>query len=84
MLGDMRTTIRLDDDLLAEARELAAESRKNLSTFIEDALRAAIARARESSEQGPVDLPIFGEGGLQPGVDLDDSIALTDLADLGS
>ena len=80
----MRTTIRLDDDLLAEARELAAESRKNLSTFIEDALRAAIARARESSARGPVDLPTFGEGGLQPGVDLDLSIALTDPADLGS
>ena len=80
----MRTTIRLDDDLLAEARELAAESRKNLSTFIEDALRAAIARAREPTDRGPLDLPIFGEGGLQPGVDLDQSIALLDPADLGS
>jgi hypothetical protein len=82
----MRTTIRLDDDLLAEARELAAESRKNLSTFIEDALRAAIARARESqsSDAGPIDLPTFGEGGLVPGVDLDQSIALIDPADLGS
>ena len=78
----MRTTIRLDDDLLAEARELAAESRKNLSTFIEDALRAAIARARESSERGPLDLPTFGEGGVLPGVDLDQSIALLDTADL--
>ena len=82
----MRTTIRLDDDLLAEAREIAAESQKNLSTFIEDALRAAIARAREreSSERGPLDLPTFGEGGLQPGVDLDLSIALVDPVDLGS
>jgi hypothetical protein len=84
MLGSMRTTIRLDDDLLAEAREVAAESRKNLSTFIEDALRAAIARAREPAEPGPLDLPTFGEGGLQPGVDLDQSIALLDPVDLPS
>jgi hypothetical protein len=80
----MRTTIRLDDDLLAEAREVAAESRKNLSTFIEDALRAAIAIAREPAERVPLDLPTFGEGGLVPGVDLDQSIALIDPADLGS
>ena len=84
MLGSMRTTIRLDDDLLAEAREVAAESRKNLSRFIEDALRAAIARAREPAEPGPLDLPTFGEGGLQPGVDLDQSIALLDPLDLSS
>lgn len=83
MLGDMRTTIRLDDDLLAEAREIAAESRKNLSTFIEDALRAAIARARDAPARGPLDLPTFGEGGLQPDVDLDRSIALLDPVDLG-
>jgi hypothetical protein len=32
----------------------------------------------------PLDLPTFGEGGLVPGVDLDQSIALIDPADLGS
>jgi hypothetical protein len=78
----MRTTIRLDDDLLGEAREIAEESRKSLSTFIEDALRAAIARARKSSEAGPLDLPTFGEGGLQPDIDLDQSIALLDPVEL--
>jgi hypothetical protein len=26
-----------------------------------------------------IDLPVFGEGGTQPGVDLDDSAALLDL-----
>jgi hypothetical protein len=81
---EMRTTIRLDDDLLAEAREIAAENRKNLSTFIEDALRAAIARARKPAEHVPLDLPIFGEGGLLPDVDLDQSIALLDPLDLKS
>jgi len=28
-----------------------------------------------------VELPTFGEGGVQPGVDLDDSAALLDLMD---
>ena len=35
----MRTTIRLDDRLLAEAKQYAAESGRTLTGLIEDALR---------------------------------------------
>lgn len=72
----MRTTVRLDDGLLAQAKQLAAKRGTTLTAVIEDALRETLAR-RSSPEAGePVELPTYGSGGVQPGVDLDDSAAL--------
>jgi hypothetical protein len=75
----MRTTIRLDDDLLVEIKQLAACSDKTLTSVIEDALREMLARQRETEERAPVRLTTVSGGGLQPGVDLDDSAALLSL-----
>jgi plasmid stability protein len=75
----MRTTIRLDDALLRRAKARAAAAGRSLNDFIEDAVRAALARAREAKVAPP--LPTFAGGGLQPGVDLDDNAALLDLMD---
>lgn len=78
----MRTTIRLDDDLLQDAKQAAAASGRTLTALIEDALRVALARRRSRDTPTPVELPTFkGGGGLQPGVDLDDNAALLDLMD---
>ena len=74
----MRTTIRLDDDLLARAKELAARSGRTLTAVIEDALRLLMAR-RPSGQPELLKLPTFDGGGLQPGVDLDDTAGLVDL-----
>ena len=74
----MRTTIRLPDDLLKEAKRLAAESDRTLTSVIEDALRAALARAEEKEDGGPPKLTTFGRGWTLPGVDLDDSASLLD------
>jgi hypothetical protein len=74
----MRTTIRLDDHLLAEAKQRAARSGLTLTAVIEQALRESFSR-RERREQKPVTLPSWGEGWVLPGVDLDDSAALLDL-----
>jgi hypothetical protein len=75
----MRTTIRLDDGVLADAKELAARTGRTLGQVIEDALRESLAR-RTASTQPRVELPTSRlRGGLQPGVDLDDSAALLDL-----
>ena len=75
----MRTTIRLDDQLLAEARIQAARSGRTLTAVIEDALRVALGR-RDGRRSAPVpELPISHGGRLQPGVDLDDSSALLEL-----
>jgi hypothetical protein len=79
----MRTTIRLDDGLLAEAKRLAVESGRTLTAVIEDALRESLARRSASPAGGRVELPVSRlDGGLQPGVDLDDSAALLDLMEL--
>jgi hypothetical protein len=71
----MRTTINLDDVLLAEAKQVAARTGRSLSAVVEDALRESLHRRHQSARRA-VELPTFGEGGVRPGVDLDDSAAL--------
>ena len=75
----MRTTIDLPDDLLAQAKRLAAESHRTLSAVIRDALREMLGRQRRKARPGPMTLTTFGGTGLRPGVDLDDTAALLDL-----
>jgi hypothetical protein len=78
----VRTTINVDDQLLADAKRLARESGKTLTAVIEDALRERLAR-RALPTRG-VDrfrLHTYKGDGLQPGVDLDNSAALRDLMD---
>jgi hypothetical protein len=76
----MRTTIRLDDDLLAKAKKAALERGTTLTAVIEDALRRALAPG--SQERGnPFSVPTFRGDGLRPGVDLDDTASLLDAMD---
>ena len=72
----MRTTIRLDEHLLAEAKKLAAETGRTLTSVLEDALRDSLARRSDNAKRKRVRLRTAGGGGLLPGVDLDDSAAL--------
>lgn len=74
----MRTTIRLDDELLAEAKALAVRTGRTLTKVIEDALRQSLAQ-RSGDTGGPVRLPTFSGRGVRPGVDLDDSAGLLDV-----
>jgi hypothetical protein len=78
----MRTTIDIDDALLAEAERVAAGTGRSLAAVVEAALRESLHRNDRSGVQ-TIDLPVFGEGGLQPGVDLDDSAALHELMEQG-
>lgn len=73
----MRTTIRLDDALLREAKARAAHAGRSLNEFIESAVRAAILREQVSREVPP--LPVFTGGALRQGVSLDSGAALLDL-----
>lgn len=75
----MRTTINLPDDLVARAKNAAADSGRTLTALVEDALRESLSRRRPPQRPKPVKLTTFRGGGLQPGVDLDDSAALLDL-----
>jgi hypothetical protein len=74
----VRTTINIDDALLAEARQVAARTGRSLTAVVEDALRESLHRRRRTARPA-VELPVFGEGGMQLGVDLDDGAALLDL-----
>ena len=73
----MRTTIRLDDALLAEAKALAARTGRSLTRVIEDSLREALVRGEELRE--PVELPVVHGGRLRPGVSLDSTSDLLDI-----
>lgn len=76
----MRTTVNLDPELLAEAKAVAASTGRTLGDVLDDALRIGLARGRQGAEQkATFCLPVLGEGGLRPGVDLDDREALADL-----
>ena len=76
----MRTTIRLSDQLLREAKTVAAATGRTLAELVEDALRESLTRRKSVAERRKVSLPISSAGGgLMPGVDLDDSAALLDL-----
>lgn len=77
----MRTTIRLDDDLLRQAKALAARTGRTLTAVIEDALRETLARPRSRHDRPRAALPTFKGNGLQPGVDLDDTAGLLDIMD---
>lgn len=74
----MRTTIRIDDDLLAEAKRRALASGRTLTAFLEEALRRSLAPPPSAAHRGPVRLHTVAGEGLQAGVDLDDSAALLD------
>jgi hypothetical protein len=75
----MRTTVRLDDDLLREAKAHAAATERTLTRLIEDALRETLARRAATTKRPHIDLPTFRGGRLQPGVDLDSNAALLDI-----
>jgi len=81
----MRTTIRLDDDLLRQTKALAAQTGRTLTAVIEDALRETIARSRSrrGRSRARVGLPTFKGSGLRPGVDLDDSAGLLEIMEGG-
>lgn len=77
-VGCMRTTIRLDDDLLREAKARAARAGRSLNDFIEDAVRVAL-RAAPRGVAAP-EIPVFKGGrGVRPGVNLDSNAALLDV-----
>lgn len=75
----MRTTIRLDDELLKEAKRRAAENGTSLTSLIEESLRERLSRGHTPiAARRCVRLKAAGSGGLQPGVNLDDTASLLD------
>jgi Arc/MetJ family transcription regulator len=74
----MRTTITIDEHLLARVKQRAAATGRTVSQTIEDALRESLQRATRRPESR-VELLTWHGGKPMPGVDLDDNAALLDL-----
>jgi hypothetical protein len=82
MSRHMRTTVRLDDALLEQAKREAERRGETLTSLIERGLRLALARPEKRPDRPHVELPVCREGGgTLPGVDLDDSAALLDIVE---
>ncbi|MCC6765255.1 MAG: DUF2191 domain-containing protein [Deltaproteobacteria bacterium] len=78
----MKTTLDLNDVLLANAKALAVRQRTSLTRLIEEGLQLRLRSARRSVRRGAPRLPVFrGRGGLVAGVDPTSNKAL--LAALG-
>jgi hypothetical protein len=75
----MRTTIRFDEQLLVQAKKLAADRGVTLTALLEDSLRETLNRRKPAPRRSKVRLTTAGRGGVKPHVDLDDSAALLDL-----
>jgi hypothetical protein len=75
----VRTTVNIDDNLLSEAKVLAARTSRSLGDVVDDALRAMLRRDADPDGRNEFRLPTHGSGGLRPGVNLEDKDALSEL-----
>ena len=78
----MKTTLDIDDSLLANAKALAARQRISLTRLIEEGLRLRLRSSRAATKAGKRKLPVFkGRGGLVAGLDPSSNKAMLDAAD---
>lgn len=80
----MKTTLDLNDTLLATAKVVAARKRMTLTRLIEEGLQLrlrAAGRSRGGKATAPA-IPVYrGRGGLRAGIDPSRNRALLDAAD---
>ena len=77
----MRTTVRMSDDLLRQAKRRAAAEGCTLTALLEEGLMLVLSRPREGKRER-VSLPISkARGGVLPGVDLNRSADLEAIMD---
>ena len=80
MSRHMRTTVRLSDALLEQARREAARRGETLTSLIELGLRLVLAQSGRKAPAPKVQVPISRMGGgVLPGIDLNNSAALLDV-----
>jgi hypothetical protein len=79
----MRTTVRLEDALISQAKREAERRGETLTALIEQGLRLLLAQSRSRHQREQVKLPVSeAGGGVLPGIDLNDSAALLDIMEL--
>lgn len=79
-LHNMRTMIEIPDQLLTEARQLAAERHLPLTRLFEDSLRLYLGEQRQHRAQAqPTPLPLLREPVPVEGIALDDTSRLWEI-----
>ena len=77
-----RTTVRLSEELLRQAKRKALAEGRTLTALIEEGLRRVIVGKIRPSPATHNDPPVSeARGGVVPGVDLDDSSSLQEAED---
>jgi len=75
----MRTTVRINDELLKRAKKRAADEGRTLTSLIEDGLALILAESKRRSLER-VQLPVSkASGGVLPGVELNRSCELEEV-----
>lgn len=76
----MRTTVAIDDKLLALAKRRASERGQTLGEYVEDSLRRSVVLSDAPSAMP--EIPVFTRGnGLRSGIDAASNRALFDALD---
>jgi hypothetical protein len=78
MEAAMRTTVRLNESVLRNAKRYANSHGITLTSLVEQSLRERLSRSTCAQSGRPVNLPTFRGNGVRPGVDIDDTAALLD------
>ena len=78
----MKTTLNINDVLLADAKALAARQHTSLTRLIEEGLQLRLRSGAASKKAAKVKIPVFrGRGGLATGVDPCSNQSMLDAAD---
>lgn len=76
----MRTTLDISDDLLLQAKKLAAEGHVSFKILVEDGLRHIILmRTNQKSAASLTEIPVIGYARPVEGIDLNRTAELLDL-----
>jgi hypothetical protein len=78
----MRTTISLDERVMAQLKRRAAEQGTSVSKLIEQAVRLFVRTPRASAESPAFDLVTFGAGGRFSQRNIDKTSALIEADDI--
>jgi Family of unknown function (DUF6364) len=78
----MKTTLNLNDDLVAQAKAVATKERISLTKMIEEGLVLRLRRRRSRPARKLTDLPVSSKrGGVRSGIDATRNQSLLDAAD---
>jgi len=85
IIGPMKTTLDIDDELLIKAKAASARERKSLTALIEEGLRLRLRRSGSKARTSLKRIPIYrGKGGLVGGINPLSNRSLLDAADDGA